>query len=378
MKGTYERAGSMVCHSREIGNPSSAAAEMACRMGFRRSLHSHAPFGGGSDADMRAGVRASVAMMFVTAFSCALAQAADLAKDYPNRPIRLVMPNAPGSSADTMGRIAAARLGEALGQQIVVDNRAGAGGVVGMEIGKNANADGYTLITTSLSALTVSPHIRKNLPYDPMKDFEYVAFYSRQGNVLVVNPALPVKSVRELIDFAKARQGKINMATAGIGAQSHLNGTALMLAGGFESVHVPYKGGGPSTAAVIAGESQWSIAPAGAMMSHVRGGRLRALGHTLPSRTPLLPGIPAIAETLPGFKYVAFSGFLAPKGTPRAVMQKIHAHMGRLVDTPEMKEQLALQGAEPATGTPEEFRRAVQEELIEMGKVVKTIGLRAE
>jgi len=307
-----------------------------------------------------------------------VAHAADPAKGYPSRPIRLIMPNAPGSSADTLGRIASIKLGEALGQQIVVDNRAGAGGVVGLEIGKNANPDGYTLITTSLGALTVSPHIRKGLPYDPMKDFEYVAFYSRQGNVLSVNPALPVKSVKELIDFARSRQGKINMASAGIGAQSHLNGTALQIAGGFESVHVPYKGGGPAVASVIAGESQWSIAPAGAMMSHVRAGRLRAIGHTLPARTPLLPDIPAISETLPGFKYVAFSGFLAPKGTPKAVMSKIHAHMARVVATPEMKEQLALQGAEPATGTSEEFRNAVHEELVEAGKLVKAIGLKAE
>lgn len=288
------------------------------------------------------------------------------------------MPNAPGSSADTMGRIAAARLGEALGQQIVVDNRAGAGGVVGLEIGKNSNPDGYTLITTSLGALTVSPHIRKNLPYDPIRDFEYVALYSRQGNVLVVNPALPVKSVRELIDYAKAKQGKINMATAGIGAQSHLNGTALMMAGKFESIAVPYKGGGPSMAAVIANEAQWSIAPAGAMMSHVRAGRLRAIGHTLPQRSPLMGDIPAIAETLPGFKYIAFSGFLAPKGTPRAVIQKINATMAKVVSTPEMREQLAFQGAEAATGTPDEFRKAIADEIVETGKLVRAIGLKAE
>jgi len=309
-----------------------------------------------------------------TAFGFAVGRAAD----YPSRPIRLVMPNAPGSSADTMGRIAAIKLGEALGQQLVVDNRAGAGGVVGLEIGKNSNPDGYTLISTSLGALTVSPHIRKNLPYDPIRDFEYVAFYSRQGNVLVVNPTLPVKSVKDLIDYAKGKQGRINMATAGIGAQSHLNGTALMIAGKFESVAVPYKGGGPSMAAVIANEAQWSIAPSGAMMSHIRAGRLRAIGHTLPQRSPLMGDIPAIAETLPGFKYIAFSGFLAPRGTPRPIVQKINATMAKVVATPEMKEQLALQGAEPATGTPEEFRNAIREELIETGKLVKAIGLKDE
>ncbi|MDP2238795.1 MAG: tripartite tricarboxylate transporter substrate-binding protein [Burkholderiales bacterium] len=316
--------------------------------------------------------------VLAVAFSAPVAQAAASAKDYPNRPIRLIMPNAPGSSADTIGRIVATRLGDALGQQIVVDNRAGAGGVLGMEIGRNANPDGYTLITTSLSALTVSPHIRKDLPYDPLKDFEYVAMYSRQGNVLVVNPGLPVKNVKELIEYAKGRQGKVNMASAGTGSQSHLNGTALMIAAGFDSLHVPYKGGGPSMAAVVAGESQWAIAPAAAMMSLVRSGRLRALGHSLPQRTPLLADMPAIAETVPGFHYIAISGFLAPRGVPKPILEKIRLNVAKAVDTPEMREQLALQGSEPATGTSEEFRKAVQQELVETGKLVKTIGLKAD
>lgn len=300
------------------------------------------------------------------------------AADYPSRPVRLVMPNAPGSSADTMGRIVAVKLGEALGQQVVVDNRAGAGGSLGLEIGKNAIPDGYTLITTSISALTVSPHIRKDLAYDPMRDFEYVAMYSRQGTVLVVHPGLPVTSVKELIDYARARQGKINMASAGPGSTSHLSGTALMTAGGFGSLHIPYKGGGPSVAAVVAGESHWTLPPSAAVMSLVRTGRLRALGHTWPQRTPLLPDVPAIAESLPGFKHVAFSGFLAPRGVARPILEKIRAHVDKIVNTPETREQFALQGAEPATGTPEEFRRAVREELLEMGKLVKAIGLKAE
>lgn len=314
----------------------------------------------------------------LTSLVCASAWGADAAKSYPERPIRLVMPNAPGSSTDTMGRIAAAKLGEALGQQIVVDNRAGAGGTIGMEIGKNATPDGYTLIVTSLGALTVSPHIRKDLAYDPIRDFEYVAMYSRQGNVLVVHPGLPVKSVRELIDYAKARQGKINMATAGNGAQSHLNGTALMAAAGFTSLHVPYKGGGPSVAAVVAGEAHWTITPSAATMSLIRAGRLRALGHSLPQRSPLFPDIPPIGETVPGFKYVAFSGFLAPKGVPQPILDKLRTNMARVVASSEIREQFALQGAEPATGTPEQFRKAVQEKLNEVGKLVKAIGLKAE
>ena len=320
----------------------------------------------------------SAALVLLVGFIGGIVCAADSARDYPSRPIRLVMPNAPGSSADTLGRIVAARLGEALGQQVVVDNRAGAGGSLGLEIGKNAVPDGYTLITTSISALTVSPHIRKDLGYDPIKDFEYVAMYSRQGAVLVIYPGLPVKSVNELIEYAKARQGKINMASAGPGSTSHFGGAALMVAGGFSSLHVPYKGGGPSTAAVVAGESHWTMPPSAAVMTLVRAGRLRALGHTLPQRTPLLPDIPPISESLPGFKHVAFSGFLAPKGVPRTILEKIRAHVDRIVKTPETREQLALQGAEPASGTPEEFRRAVQEELVENGKLIKIIGLKAE
>jgi tripartite-type tricarboxylate transporter receptor subunit TctC len=327
-------------------------------------------------------MRAHKILLFVltlsTSSSSFAAAAPDPARNYPERPIRLIMPNAPGSSTDTMGRIAAAKLGDVLGQQLVVDNRAGAGGSIGMEMGKNATADGYTLIITSLGALTVSPHIRKNLGYDPIRDFEYVAMYSRQGNVLVVNTGLPVKTVRDFIDYAKGRQGKLVMASAGNGAQSHLNGTALMSAAGFNSLHVPYKGGGPSVAAVVAGEAQWTITPSAATMSLIRAGRLRALGHSLPNRSPLFPDIPPIGETVPGFKYVAFSGILAPKGVPRPVLDKIRAAMERVVASADVREQFALQGAEPASGTPEEFRRAVQDELVEMGKLVKLIGLKAD
>jgi putative tricarboxylic transport membrane protein len=316
----------------------------------------------------------SAALALAAALSCVMGRAAD----YPIRPIRLIMPNAPGSSADTLGRIVAIRLGEALGQQVVVDNRAGAGGSLGLEIGKSANPDGYTFITSSISALTVSPHIRKGLAYDPMKDFEYVAMYSRQGTVLVIFPGLPVKSVKELIEYAKARQGNINMASAGPGSTSHFSGAALMMAGGFSSLHVPYKGGGPSVAAVAAGESHWTMPPSAAVMALVRAGRLRALGHTWPQRTPLLPDIPALAESLPGFKHVAFSGFLAPRGVPKVILDKIRATVDRIVNTPEMREQFAAQGAEPAIGTSAEFRKAVHEEFVAAGKLVKAIGLKVE
>jgi tripartite-type tricarboxylate transporter receptor subunit TctC len=319
----------------------------------------------------------SLALVLAAASNWLAAHAADPAKDYPNRPIRLIVSNAPGSSADTLTRIVAAKLGEALGQSIVADNRAGAGGAVGLEIAKHATPDGYTLITSG-SALTIAPNLRKNLPYDPIKDFDYVVMYSRTPIVLVVNPGLPVKTVKDLIDYAKSRHGKINMASAGIGTQSHLNGTALMLAAGFESLHVPYKGGGPSMAAVVAGEAQWAIPPAGALMSLVKAGRLRALGHSLPQRSPLLGDMPAIAETVPGFKSVVISGFLAPKGTPKPIVEKLRATVAKVLDSQEVRDQFAFQGAEVSTGTSEDFRKAIQDEIAELGKLVKAIGLKAE
>jgi len=323
-------------------------------------------------------MRAELPISLALVLTAGGAGAADAPRDYPNRPIRLVMPNAPGSSADTMGRIVALRLGEAFGQQIVVDNRAGAGGSLGLGVGKNANPDGYTMITTSISALTVSPHIRKQLGYDPMKDFEYVAMYSRQGAVLVVHPALPAKSVKELIDLAKARDGKLNMASAGPGSTSHFSGSAFMMTAGIASLHVPYKGGGPSVAAVAAGEAQWTMPPSAAVMTLVRAGRLRALGHTLPQRTPLLPDIPAIAETLPGFKHVAFSGLLAPRGVPAPILERIRVATDKVVASAEIREQFALQGAEPASATPAEFRKAILDELVAAGKLVQVMGLKAE
>jgi len=317
-------------------------------------------------------------LLMLAAANLSVAHAADPAKDYPNRPVRMIMPNAPGSSNDTLGRILAIRLGEALGQQFVIDNRAGAGGVVGMEIGKNATPDGYTLIVSSAGAMSVAPHIYMKLPYDPLRDFEFIALFLDTPNVLVVNPALPVKNVRELIDYAKAKQGELNMASAGAGSQSHLTGYALMLAAGFSSVHVPYKGGGPSVAAIIAGESQWTLPPAAAVMTLVRSGRLRALGHTLPQRSPLLGDMPAIAETVPGFTSTGWKGLLAPKGTPKSILDKLHATVNKVVTTKEAKDQFGLQGCEVVTGTPEQFRKLVQKDIAESAKVVKAAGLKVE
>lgn len=323
-------------------------------------------------------IRATSAIAVAALCGGSAAYAAEAAQNYPDRPIRMIMPNAPGSAIDTMGRILAAKLGEALGQQIVVDNRAGAGGIVGMEIGKHAHPDGYTLVSPSTAATSIAPHIHKKLPYDPVKDYEFISLFAVMPNILVVNPGQPPKSVKEFIDYAKAMGGKLNMASAGTGSQSHLSGTALMIAAGLESLHVPYKGGGASVASTVAGESQWTFTPAAAVMTLIRANRLRALGHSLPKRTPLLGDLPALAETLPGFTYSGWYGLTAPKNTSKPVLEKLHKTLLKVAATQEFKDLISAQAAEVVTNTPDEFRKFVIAEIAQTAKIVRAAGLKVE
>ena len=304
--------------------------------------------------------------------------AAAAAQHYPTKPIRLIMPNAPGSANDTLGRIVAAHLGEALGQQIVMDNRAGAGGLLGMEIGKNSAPDGYTLVAASTAAMSIAPHIYKKLAYDPLNDFEFISLYAATPNVLVVNATVPAKNMKEWLEWVKANGNSLNMASAGPGSQSHLTGVALLTEAGLQSTHVPYKGGGASVASVVAGESQWTITPAPAVMALIKGGRLRALGQSLPQRTPLLPDVPSIKESVPAFDYSGWNGLLAPKGTPKAILTRLRTKLIEVANQAPLKEQFALQGAQVVTATPEEFRKFVQQEIQSTGKVVRAAGLKVE
>jgi tripartite-type tricarboxylate transporter receptor subunit TctC len=319
-----------------------------------------------------------IALFSALASAAAPAVAQDAAKAYPDRPIRMLVPNSPGSSVDTVSRIVGIKLGEILGQQIIIDNRAGAGGVIGMEIAKSANPDGYTVISASTAASTIAVLLMKKPTFDPFKDYEYVAQYTETPNILVVHPAMAAKSVKELIDFCKAKAGKVNMASAGVGSQSHLSGTYLMQVGKFEALHVPYKGGGPSVASVIAGEAQWTLTPAPAVMTHVNAGRLRAIGHSLPKRTPLLGNIPPIAETIPGFDYSGWQGFLLPRGTPRAITEKLRDAVVKAVHSADVKKALDIQATEIVVRGPEEFRKVMRESMTQNALVVKAVGLTAE
>ena len=315
--------------------------------------------------------------MAASLLGTAPALAQEAAKDFPSRPIRMIVPNAPGSSVDTLSRIVGTGLSQVIGQQIVIDNRAGAAGVIGMEIAKNANPDGYTMIAATTAASTIARILQKNPTFDPVQDYDYVVQFAETPNLLVVNPSLPIKSVKELIDYAKSNKGRFNMASAGAGSQSHLSGAYFQQAAGIESLHVPYKGGGASVASVIAGESHWTLTPAAAVMSSVNSGRLRPLGHSLPKSTPLLAGIPPIADTIKGFDYSGWQGFFVPKGTPKAITDKLRAAVIKTTELPEIRKALAVQRTEIVIRGPAEFRKVVQDSMVQNEKVVKAVGLTA-
>jgi len=296
-------------------------------------------------------------------------------QEYPSRPIRLIIPNAAGAAVDTLGRIFANTLTQVGGQQIVVDNRGGAGGLIGMEIGKDAIPDGYTLLSASTAAMVIGPHIHKKLPFDPMKDYAFISLFGITPNIVVVNPSLPVKSIKELIEYNKSRGGKANMASAGTGSQSHLAGVLFMQLAKSEALHVPYKGGGASVAAVVGGESQWTITPAPAVAGLIKGGKLRAIAHTLANKSALLGDLPAVAETVPGYQYGGWNGLLAPAKTPKPILAKLHDMVIKTSQNAEFRKHFETQMTEVVTNTPEEFRKFVDAEIKAMGPVVKSAGL---
>lgn len=308
----------------------------------------------------------------------ALVACAVLSQEYPSRAVRILVPNAPGSSVDTMTRILSPRLAEALGGAIVVENRDGAGGLIGMDLGRKAAPDGYTLICVSNGSGVIAPLLKKTRPYETARDFELIGTFAITPNVLVVNPQVPVTSVKELIEYARANRATINMASAGIGSQSHLAGALLMTMANFDSLHVPHKGGAPSVASVAAGQTHWTLTPAPAAMSQVKAGRLRVIGHSLPRRSALLAEIPPIAETVPGYDFNGWAGLLAPKGTPKEIVERAHAAMIKAVANPEVRNGLAGQGADVFTGGPEEFRKFLAQDVANTERVMKAAQLQPE
>src|SRR5580693_3481488 len=285
-----------------------------------------------------------------------------MAQDYPSKPVRLIIPFPPGGSNDVVGRMIALQLSDRLGKQVVVDNRGGAGGIIGTEAAANAAHDGYTLLIISI-AHAVSPWLYK-LQYDPIKSFVPVAILASGPNVLVVNPELPVHSVGELIKLAKQKPGELNYASAGIGSFQHLGGELFKLTAGVNMVHVPYKGGGPAMTDVLGGYTKIMFSSLVQTSGFVRSGQLRALGTGGSHRSSVLPDVPTIAEAgLPGYEATNWWGVVAPAGTPPAIVEKLHNEIAAVQNSPQTKEQFAAQGAEIVQMTSAAFGSFMEKEM---------------
>ena len=301
------------------------------------------------------------------------------AQAYPSRPIRVVVPFAPAGINDVIARILGQKLGENLGATIVVDNRAGAGGTVGSAIVAQAPADGYTLLFSSSSTIAVSPALYKNLPYDPIRNFSPITQVASVGSVLIVHPSLPVKTTKDLIAHAKANPAKLNYGSAGVGASQHLASELFKTMAGVDMVHVPYKGGGPALADLVAGQISVMIELLPTATPFIKTNRVRALAVSTPKRSPVFPELPTISESaLPGYDLTIWVGLLAPGGTPRPIVERLSKAVLTVLNTPEMRERLAGQGAEPVGDRPDEFAAYIKTELTRWAAVVKASGAKAE
>jgi tripartite-type tricarboxylate transporter receptor subunit TctC len=297
------------------------------------------------------------------------------AQTYPTHPVRLVIPFAPGGSNDVFGRVIATQLTERLGQSMYVDNRAGAGGVVGTELVAKSAPDGYTLLLIS-SAHAVNASLVRNLPYDPVKSFTPVALLGRGPGVLCVHPGVPANSVQELVALAKQKPGQLNAGAAGIGSFQHMSTELFRLLAGTDIVIVQYKGGGPSMADLLAGHVQMVIGSMIQMMPHVESGALRALATTGPTRNSALPNVPTIAEAgVAGYEATNWWGIVAPAGTPAAIVTKLHDEATKVVASQEMKQRLGKEGAEPVTMSTTEFARYIDAETTRWAQVVKNANI---
>ena len=321
---------------------------------------------------MRFGNCTMTIAMFIAVLAAAPGFAAEHpASGYPIKSIRLIAPFPPGGGNDTMARAIGAKLTEGWGQQVIVDNRAGANGIVACEILVAAPADGYTLLMANVGTNAINPALYKKLPYDPINAFAPVSLLGMAPNILVVPAATPVSTVAELVALAKSRPGKLTYGSNGIGSSQHLSGVMFATAFGIDIVHVPYKGTGPAIVDLISGQISMSFSNVLAVVQHIKTNRLKAIAVTSLKRSPALPAVPAIAETAPGFSATSWWGIVAPARTPDAVLNALSAEIARALDSASMKEQLDRQGVEPRSSSPSEFRAFMQSELVKWAKVVK-------
>jgi len=315
--------------------------------------------------------------------ACALAalaiSASALAQGYPAKPVRMIVAYPPGGGTDIVGRVVAQKLGESLGQSVVVENRGGASGNIGTELAARAAPDGYTILMGNVAPNAINVSLFKNLPFDPVADFVPVSLVASTPNILVVHPSTPARTVKEVIALAKAKPGTLNFASAGVGSSSHLAGELFRILAGADIVHVPYKGAGPAMVDVLSGQVQLYFATMPAAMPHVKSGKLAPVAVTSSRRSQALPDLPTTAEAgVPGYEASTWYGVLAPAHTPAAVIARLHENIVRILAVSETRARLADQGFEPVGSSPEEFGAYIKSEIAKWEKVIGDAGIRPE
>ena len=309
----------------------------------------------------------------------ALGAAPTLAQTYPTKPVRIVVPQAPGAQSDIFTRMLGQKMSESLGQPVISDPRPGAGGAIGAEIAARAAPDGYTLLMATNSTHSANPALYAKLPYDPVKDFAPITLTIGTPYVLVVHPSLPVTNVKQLIAFAKSKPAQLNYASAGNGSTHHLCGELLKSMAGIDIVHVPYKGGPPANSAVLSGEIPMQFSSIAALHGNIKSGKLRALGLTSTKRSSLMPEITTLSEAgLPGFEMLSWFGLLAPAATPRAIVTRLNTETIKVLGASEIKSVIVAQGSEAMPGTPEQFGDYIKSEIVRIVSIAKSAGIKAE
>ena len=314
--------------------------------------------------------RSWAAALLISTSGSAFAQQA-----YPNKPIRLIVPFAPGGSNDIVARIIGYKFGESFGQQVIIDNRGGASGIIGTDLAAKATPDGYTLLMMSLT-LAVNPSLYKKLPYDTEKDLIPVSLVASAPLILVVHPSLPVKSARELIALARSRPGEINYAAGSLGAAPHLDAELFKAMGKLNIVRVAYKGTGGSLIGILSGEVGLMFPTAGSVTPYIKAGKLRALAVTSLQPTALAPGLPLLSESLPGYESVSLNGMLAPARTPDNIIRQINAEVAKVMTRADIKEKLVAAGTDAMSTSPEEFAAIIRTDMAKWGKVIREAGIR--
>lgn len=297
---------------------------------------------------------------------------------YPIKPIRFIVPYPPGGSTDYTAREIAPRLAEIWGQQLVIDNRGGAGSLIGHSLAAAAVPDGYTLVLGTSTGLAVAPALGTKLSYDPQKDFAPIGLLVYSPYILVLHASIPSTSMKEFIDYAKKMPGKLNYGSSGTGTPNHLGGELMDILAGIRTVHVPYKGGGPATTDLLGGQLQFMFSAIPQVLPHVKTGRLRAIAVGHPTRTRAAPDMPPVADTLPGFNNTTWYGLLAPGRTPREIVTRINADLNKLLSQPEFAQRVLFHGIEAASSTPEGLGEMIRAETERWRKVIKSAGIAVE